>query len=167
MEWENKKYVSLSWSTAILLSEDSWRLPTLAELEQAYRDNISDFHELTFWSSDERNSDTAYCFNFFTGRADYTTKETKYPIRLCKVGNNQKLFWEIRDLLKVQKKSIGDPYSLGLYNGIELCLALLEKREPVLLDLSKSESASIFPSEADNWIDSTESAYDMTLRLSK
>ena len=136
MEWENKKYVSLSWKTAILLGEDDWRLPTLAELEQAYRDNVSNFHGLTFWSSDEKNNNIAYSFNFFTGRADYTTKETKYCIRLCREGENRELFWEIRDLLQVQEKSaLSDDYNLGLYNGIELCLAILEKREPKYKDL--------------------------------
>lgn len=42
-----------------------------------------------------------------------------------------KLHQEIKDLLVVQEESsTKDNYSLGLYNGLELCLALLEKRQP-------------------------------------
>ena len=47
-------------------------------------------------------------------------------------------FWEIRDLKEVQEKSaLSDNYNLGLYNGIELCLAILEKRAPEYLEDAK------------------------------
>ena len=49
-------------------------------------------------------------------------------------------FWEIKDLVEVQKESaLLDDYNLGLYNGMELCLALLEKREPKYKDIQKSK----------------------------
>lgn len=45
-------------------------------------------------------------------------------------------FWEIRDCLQVQEKSaLLDEYNLGLYNGMEFCLAILEKREPKYKDM--------------------------------
>ena len=49
-------------------------------------------------------------------------------------------FWEIRDLKEVQEKSaLSDDYNLGLYNGMELCLSLLEKREPKYKDLPQAD----------------------------
>lgn len=45
-------------------------------------------------------------------------------------------FWEIRDCLQVQEKSaLLDEYNLGIYNGMEFCLSILEKREPNYKDM--------------------------------
>lgn len=38
---------------------------------------------------------------------------------------------EIKRLRDLQGESINDTYTCGLYNGIELALAVLEAREPV------------------------------------
>lgn len=37
----------------------------------------------------------------------------------------------IGQLRGIQEQNIGDDYSCGLYNGIELCMAIIEEREPV------------------------------------
>ena len=37
----------------------------------------------------------------------------------------------IGQLRDMQAQNIGDDYSCGLYNGIELCMAIIEEREPV------------------------------------
>lgn len=37
---------------------------------------------------------------------------------------------EIKRLKKNQEQNIKDDYSLGIYNGLELALSVLEKREP-------------------------------------
>lgn len=37
----------------------------------------------------------------------------------------------IKQLRGIQEQNIGDDYSCGLYNGIELCMAVIEEREPV------------------------------------
>lgn len=34
-------------------------------------------------------------------------------------------------LKEMQAQNIGDDYSCGIYNGIELCMAIIEEREPV------------------------------------
>jgi hypothetical protein len=59
-------------------------------------------------------------------------------------------YWEIRDLVEVQKKSAtSDSYNAGLFNGMELCLSILEKRQPqyvqvqdVLIDIMRQVSDS-------------------------
>lgn len=48
-----------------------------------------------------------------------------------------------RDIQSVQ---IVDDYSAGIYNGIEICIALLEGREPQLF-LRKEEPEDIFEEE--------------------
>lgn len=37
----------------------------------------------------------------------------------------------IKQLKGMQEQNIGDDYSCGIYNGIELCIAIIEEREPV------------------------------------
>ena len=37
----------------------------------------------------------------------------------------------ISDVKGMQEQNIGDDYSCGIYNGIELCMAVIEEREPV------------------------------------
>lgn len=37
----------------------------------------------------------------------------------------------IKQLRGIQEQNIGDDYSCGIYNGIELCMAIIEEREPV------------------------------------
>lgn len=37
----------------------------------------------------------------------------------------------IEQLRGMQGQNIGDDYSCGVYNGIELCMAIIEEREPV------------------------------------
>lgn len=37
----------------------------------------------------------------------------------------------IKQLKGMQEQNIGDDYSCGIYNGIELCMAAIEEREPV------------------------------------
>ena len=37
----------------------------------------------------------------------------------------------IKQLRGMQEQNIGDDYSCGIYNGIELCMAIIEEREPV------------------------------------
>lgn len=37
----------------------------------------------------------------------------------------------IGQLRAMQEQNIGDDYSCGVYNGIELCIAIIEEREPI------------------------------------
>ena len=37
----------------------------------------------------------------------------------------------IGQLRAMQAQNVGDDYSCGTYNGIELCMAIIEEREPV------------------------------------
>lgn len=37
----------------------------------------------------------------------------------------------IKEIKNVQKKNLTDDYMVGLYNGMELALAIMENREPV------------------------------------
>lgn len=52
----------------------------------------------------------------------------------------------IKQLKGVQEQNIGDDYSCGIYNGIELCMAIIEEREPVFATYD-SEPVNIEQSE--------------------
>lgn len=39
----------------------------------------------------------------------------------------------IGQLRAMQVQNIGDDYSCGIYNGVELCMAIIEEREPVFV----------------------------------
>lgn len=65
-----------------------------------------------------------------------------------KIGNEARLNNEIEklnDILRIQRECIttdeGDSvYNAGLYNGIELCVAFLESREPKYYETKVAES---------------------------
>lgn len=40
-------------------------------------------------------------------------------------------------LREMQKQNITDDYSCGIYNGIEMCMAVVEEREPVFATYEK------------------------------
>lgn len=52
----------------------------------------------------------------------------------------------IKQLKEMQEQNIGDDYSCGIYNGIELCMAIIEEREPVFATYD-SEPVNIEQSE--------------------
>mgnify|MGYP005850694811 FL=1 len=52
----------------------------------------------------------------------------------------------IKQLKGMQEQNIGDDYSCGIYNGIELCMAIIEEREPVFATYD-SEPVNIEQSE--------------------
>lgn len=52
----------------------------------------------------------------------------------------------IKQLRGMQEQNIGDDYSCGVYNGIELCMAIIEEREPVFATYD-SEPVNIEQSE--------------------
>ena len=45
------------------------------------------------------------------------------------LGNKDKIK-EIKRLKLIQEQKISDDYTVGIYNGLELALSVLEKREP-------------------------------------
>ena len=52
----------------------------------------------------------------------------------------------IKQLKEMQEQNICDDYSCGIYNGIELCMAIIEEREPVFATYD-SEPVNIEQSE--------------------
>ena len=44
---------------------------------------------------------------------------------------------DIRDLQKQSLEKSADDYMVGLYNGLEMAVAIMENREPVFLDCVK------------------------------
>ena len=44
---------------------------------------------------------------------------------------------EIRRIKQMQEQNITDEYTVGIYNGIEMCLAILENREPEFKTVEK------------------------------
>lgn len=51
-----------------------------------------------------------------------------------------KTVWNTIKMLKgMQEQNVQDDYSCGLHNGIELCLAAIEEREPEFMTYEKEE----------------------------
>lgn len=47
---------------------------------------------------------------------------------------------KVRDLQRVSVEKSPDDYSVGIYNGLELALSIMEKREPVFVFPEQSKS---------------------------
>ena len=63
-------------------------------------------------------------------------------------------YWQIIDLVEFQKKSaLSDPYNLGLYNGMEFCLSILQGREPKFEEIYKIEMIQNLTSVNIEWKD--------------
>lgn len=71
----------------------------------------------------------------------YDSFDSAYTVIEClSEETNREKYWQIIDLVEIQKKSVlSDSYNLGLYNGMEMCLALLQKREPKFEKIKKEE----------------------------
>ena len=68
----------------------------------------------------------------------YDSFDSVYTVIDCLLEEtNREKYWEIIDLVQIQKKSaLSDPYNLGLHNGMEMCLSVLQKREPEYLNIT-------------------------------
>ena len=49
---------------------------------------------------------------------------------------------EANNLIEIQSKSVTDEYMKGLYNGMELIIALFESREPEYIDIGSETKAN-------------------------
>ena len=148
LEWEKNPLENLmTWDEAMEYVNslaNGWRLPTKKELEEAYKNKIYGFKPQNYWSSSIADLDTlnAWYVDFNdNGIGHYYYKRGRVFVRCVRDIPKETIresFWEIRDLKEVQEKSaLSDDYNLGLYNGMELCLSLLEKREPKYKDMEK------------------------------
>jgi hypothetical protein len=114
-----------------------WRLPNEVELKE-YGKSISDTDK-AYWTCYEGKSSSIVYF-IKDDSSSFLHKQEVRPtvfIRDVLQENQREPYWEIKDVLQVQEKSaLSDDYNLGLYNGMELCLSILEKREPKFKDLN-------------------------------
>lgn len=144
LEWQSNPPDNLmTWDEAMSYAKslgDGWRLPTIEELKYAYN-NVQGFQSSYYWSSSTYAQDIndAWGVNFSYGYVNYGSKADSLYVRCVRDIPKETVrepFWEIRDCLRVQEKSaLLDEYNLGLYNGMEFCLAILEKREPKYKDM--------------------------------
>lgn len=145
LEWqENSPTYPMTWDEAMSYAKslgDGWRLPTVEELKEAYDNKVEGFQSDGYWSSSTYAQDTndARIVLFYNGYFGDVYKSDTYYVRCVRNIPKETVrepFWEIRDCLQVQEKSaLSDEYNLGLYNGMEFCLAILEKREPKYKDM--------------------------------
>ena len=158
LEWEQNPLSNrMTWGEAMEYAEslntisdyDGWRLPTKEELKHAYDNNLEGFWSYNYWSSSTyaQNTNLAWNVNFFVGYVYGYNKTYLNCVRCVRyikeetVRDRESSFSQIRDLVQVQKKSaLMDDYNLGLYNGMELCLSILEKREPKYKDLHSKQA---------------------------
>lgn len=80
IEWEKYPHNHfISWNSATSeCSEfkDGWRLPTISELQEAYKNKVEGFKYAIYWSSEEIK-DLDHCaafFSFRTGESGYCVK---------------------------------------------------------------------------------------------
>lgn len=145
LEWqENSPTYPMNWNEANEYAKslgDGWRLPTVEELKEAYDNNVQGFQSNFYWSSSTyaQSTNDAWFVDFYNGSVYDNIKTLNYYVRCVRNIPKETVrepFWEIRDCLRVQEKSaLSDEYNLGLYNGMEFCLAILEKREPKYKDM--------------------------------
>lgn len=57
--------------------------------------------------------------------------------RMNTLRSKTKQVKDIRDLQKQSLEKSADDYMVGLYNGLEMAVAIMENREPVFLDCVK------------------------------
>ena len=140
LEWYKYDFEPMTWDEADKYAKslgDGWRLPTPEELKDF---TLIEDKNLSFWTSLE-GVRTSTVFYLKHGSMSSVFKKNKIPtvfVRETQKETVREPFWEIRDLKEVQEKSaLSDDYNLGLYNGMELCLSLLEKREPKYKDIKK------------------------------
>ena len=72
-----------SWSRAMNLEKDGWRLPTRDELKQAFIDKVPGFAKDRFWSSLSliKYINYAWYVHLGYGFADYDNKALDYYVR--------------------------------------------------------------------------------------
>lgn len=153
IEWqENPSKKPMTWNEAIEYAKslgNGWRLPTKEELKKAYDNKVEGFKPTYYWSLSQHDEsiDVAGSIEFHYGCVSNVLKTYYYYVRCVRDIKEEAVresFWKIRDLVQVQEKSsLKDDYNLGLYNGMELCLALLEKREPKYKDLNPTPKQTI------------------------
>lgn len=153
LEWQdNPPEKPMSWHDAMEYARTlgyGWRLPTKEELKDAYYNKLEGFQSSNYWSSSMYAQDTnnAWYVDFYNGGVYNFYKTYYYYVRCLRDVKEKSVrepFSEIKDALQVQEKSaLSDDYNLGLYNGMELCLAILEKREPKYKDLNPTPKQTI------------------------
>lgn len=57
---------------------------------------------------------------------------------------------EIRRIKQMQEQNITDEYTVGIYNGIEMCLAIMENREPEFKTVEKETEIKEAEEEQEN-----------------
>ena len=88
IEWQNNPPEEpMTWHNAVEYAKslgDGWRLPTRAELIDAYDNKIEDFDFSYYWSSSTyaQNTNNAWYVNFNNGNVNYNAK-TNYDCVRC------------------------------------------------------------------------------------
>lgn len=151
LEWSNKVF-NLNWDDAVATVKQysekkdksdlgQWRLPSIDELPNYVLQKKNIELDTLFWTDYQGKTSSLACFLKNNSSCFSHKKNLENCVFVREVEEqSREPFWEIRDLKDVQEKSaLQDDYNLGLYNGIELCLAILEKREPKYKDLKSKE----------------------------
>jgi hypothetical protein len=86
LEWKDPEPNEMSWDEAKELEKNGWRLPTRAELVDAYDNQIEGFLSDYYWSSSTytQNTGTAWYVGFSYGFVDFSNKTYYYYVRLCR-----------------------------------------------------------------------------------
>ena len=75
-----------TWWQAKSLESESFRLPTLQELKEAYRNQITGFQNSFFWTNDDKegNWEMAWYYGFGSDKSGTLNKNMHFYIRLCR-----------------------------------------------------------------------------------
>jgi hypothetical protein len=86
LEWKKTELNKMSWDNAKKLEKDGWRLPTRAELVDAFDNKVEGFKLEFYWSSNtyEQSTNNSWNVDFNYGNVYGSTKASNYYVRLCR-----------------------------------------------------------------------------------
>ena len=86
LEWKDPESNEMSWNEAKALEKDGWRLPTRAELADAFDNKVEGFESDYNWSSSTYAQDvkSAWTVDLGGGGVNLYSKKNDFYVRLCR-----------------------------------------------------------------------------------
>ena len=86
LEWKEMEPSPMTWYQAKEIESESYRLPTLKELRDAYRNKVVGFQNSFLWTNDDKedNWERAWYYGFGNDQSGTLNKNMHFYVRLCR-----------------------------------------------------------------------------------